>query len=92
MKLFLAGFIFGLLGSLINRRLFKKAFEKSRQVEPLKGYLIFSRINFLRIVLDIFVFGAALLKGIPAALGAIAGLLLQRLLYIYDIYKLSRKG
>lgn len=92
MKLFITGFFFGFVATLINRRLLKKAFSQSETVAPKQGYVIFARTNMFRIFLNILVLGAAAIKGVPAALGAFAGLLMQMFFYIYDIIILSRKG
>lgn len=92
MKLFITGFIFGLLATLINRRLLKKAFRESEAVDPLRGYIIFTRLNYLRMFLNILVISAATLKGVPAAIGAFLGIMLQMVFYIFDIIILTRKG
>ena len=92
MELFITGFIFGLGATFINRRLLKRAFAKSEAVDPKEGYIIFTRINYLRMLLNILVIFAATMRGIPAAIGAFFGIMVQMVFYIFDIIFLTRKG
>lgn len=92
MMLFITGLIFGLITSIFNYFLLRKALRKAEETTPLKGYLIFNQLNFLRIILNIFVLSATAIKGVPAVLGALTGLLTQIFFYIYQIKNYTRKG